>query len=236
MNISIDSLKAQLLDAALVHVAFDGWTEATFLAAQQDAQIDVATAQSVCPRGATDLAIAYHHRGDVQMLERLEAEDLSSLRYSEKIAALVRFRLEAASDKEAVRRGTTLFALPQNSADGAKLIWGTADAIWTALGDTSQDSNWYSKRATLSAVYGSTVLFWLGDMSDDHEDTWAFLDRRIEDVMRFEKLKAKVNETPILKPLLAGPKWALSFLKAPTHSQRDDLPGYWSGAREKTKS
>lgn len=221
-------VKEQILDAALIHVAFDGWSSATFEAAVQDAGIATGVAHIACPRGAIDLAIAYHLCGDADMLARFEREDVSALRYSEKVTALVRFRLEAVDDKEAVRRGTTLFALPHHAGDGAKLIWGTADAIWTALGDSSTDSNWYTKRATLSAVYSSTVLFWLGDQSENHADTWAFLERRIEDVMRFEKVKSQVNESALLKPLLAGPKWALSFLKAPSAEECNDLPGRWN--------
>jgi len=221
-------LKAQLLDAALIHVAFDGWSDASFEAAVQDMDLELAFARTLCPRGAVDLAIAYHLRGDGEMLARAACEDMNALRYSEKVTAFVRYRLEAVCDKEALRRGTTLFALPHHAADGAKLIWGTADAIWTALGDTSTDSNWYSKRATLSAVYSSTVLFWLGDASEDHAETWAFLERRIDDVMRFEKVKAQVNDSALLKPLLAGPKWALGFLKAPDATSRDDLPGRWN--------
>ncbi|WP_293446215.1 COQ9 family protein [Planktotalea sp.] len=222
------SVKEQLLDAALIHVAFDGWSDATFDAAVQDADVAPELAHVACPRGVLDLAIAYHLRADVEMLARFEREDVSALRYSEKVTTLVQFRLEAVSDKEAVRRGTTLFTLPHHAADGAKLIWGTAGAIWNALGDTSTDSNWYTKRATLSAVYSSTVLFWLGDTSEEHADTWAFLERRIDDVMRFEKVKAQVNGSAVLKPLLAGPKWALSFLKAPSTEPRNDLPGRWS--------
>lgn len=222
------SVKEQLLDAALIHVAFDGWSDATFDAAVQDADVAPELAHVACPRGVLDLAIAYHLRADVEMLARFEREDVSALRYSEKVTTLVQFRLEAVSDKEAVRRGTTLFTLPHHAAHGAKLIWGTAGAIWNALGDTSTDSNWYTKRATLSAVYSSTVLFWLGDTSEEHADTWAFLERRIDDVMRFEKVKAQVNGSAVLKPLLAGPKWALSFLKAPSTEPRNDLPGRWS--------
>ncbi len=221
-------VKDQILDAALIHVAFDGWSPATFEAAVQDAGIAPDIAHLACPRGAVDLAIAYHLRGDAEMLARFEREDVSAMRYSEKVTALVRFRFDAVDDKEAVRRGTTLFALPHHAGDGAKLIWGTADAIWTALGDSSTDSNWYTKRATLSAVYSSTVLFWLGDQSENHADTWAFLERRIEDVMRFEKVKSQVNESALLQPLLAGPKWALSFLKAPSGERRNDLPGRWN--------
>ena len=166
--------KEQLLDAALMHVAFDGWSEATFKAAVSDTGMDPTVARAVCPRGAVDLAVAYHKRGDQQMIDRMKAENMTEMKFSAKVAAMVRFRLEAATDKEAVRRGTTLFALPQYAPEGAKLVWGTADAIWTALGDTSEDVNWYTKRATLSAVYSSTVLFWLGDTSEGHAQLVAF--------------------------------------------------------------
>ena len=157
------------------------------------------------------------------MRDRFAAEDHNGLRYSEKVARAVRLRLEAASDKEAVRRGTTFFALPQHAADGARAIWGTADAIWQALGDTSTDLNWYTKRATLSAVYASTVLFWLGDDSLGHQATWDFLDRRIENVMQIEKLKSQVRDNPLAKAFANGPGRWFDKIKAPT--MPTDLPG-----------
>ncbi|GAA6188709.1 COQ9 family protein [Litorivita sp. NS0012-18] len=221
------AIKEALLDAALMHVAFDGWSPATFDAAVADAGVDPALARALCPRGAVDLALAYHARGDALMLERLAAADLSEMRFRDRIAAAVRFRLEAASDKEAVRRGTTLFTLPQNAPDGARAIWNTCDAIWTALGDTSDDFNWYSKRATLSGVYSSTVLYWLGDDSEDHAATWEFLDRRIDNVMQIEKLKANVRENPVLSKLMAGPMALASRIKAPT-ARHTHMPGRWS--------
>jgi ubiquinone biosynthesis protein COQ9 len=216
-------LRDSLLDAALMHVAFDGWTEATFHAAVQDAGADEVLARAVFPRGAVDLAVAYHKRGDALMLARLASEDLTGLRFSEKVAAAVRFRLEAVDDKEAVRRGSTLFALPHYAADGVKLIWGTVDAIWDALGDSSEDLNWYTKRATLAGVYSASVLFWLGDDSLDHQATWDFVDRRIANVMQFEKLKAEARKNPLLKPFLSGPEWLAAQVKKP--AERDDLPG-----------
>ncbi|NIZ15024.1 COQ9 family protein [Phaeobacter sp. HF9A] len=218
-------LQEKLLDAALLHVAFDGWSPAMWQAAVSDSGVEPAVAEALFPRRALDLAIAYHKRGDALMLERLAQSDLSALRFRDRVASAVRFRLEAAEDKEAVRRGATLFALPQHAADGAKLIWGTADAIWTALGDHSEDANWYSKRATLSGVYSATVLFWLGDDSPEHQATWDFLDRRIDNVMQIESLKSSVNKNPLLKPLMAGPNWLLSQIRAPR--TRDDLPGRW---------
>lgn len=223
--------KDQLLDAALMHVPFDGWSDTTFQAAIADTGIDSTVANAVCPRGSVDLAVAYHKRGDALMIDRMTSEDLTEMKYRDKIAAMVRFRLEVVTDKEVVRRGTTLFALPQHAGDGAKLVWGTCDAIWDALGDTSDDVNWYTKRATLSAVYSSTVLYWLGDTSDGHQATWEFLDRRIDNVMQIEKVKAQVRNSPTLSKLMTGPNWLLSHVKAPSRAPKMGLPGSWTSPR-----
>ena len=222
----------QLLDAALVHVAFDGWADATLKAAIADTGIDADLARATCPRGAVDLAVAFHKAGDDAMVDRLKAADLSDMKFRDRIAAGVRYRLEAVPDKEAVRRGSTLFALPMYAADGAKLIWGTCDAIWDALGDTSQDVNWYTKRATLSGVYTATVLYWLGDDSADHAATWEFLDRRIDNVMQIEKLKAQARENPVLSKLMTGPNWLLGMVKAPPRMPDVNLPGSWTAPRK----
>lgn len=215
----------RLLDSALTHVPFDGWSEAAFAAAIAETGIDPSLARGICPRGPVDLALAYHARGDALMLERLKTTDLSQMRFRDRIAAAVRFRLEVVEDREVVRRGVTLFSLPQYAGDGARAVWGTVDAIWTALGDTSDDLNWYTKRATLSAVYSATLLYWLGDDSAEHQATWDFLDRRIDNVMQIEKLKAQARDNPALKPLLAAPDWLFGRIRAPKRDWRGDLPG-----------
>jgi ubiquinone biosynthesis protein COQ9 len=217
-----EAIKNQLLDAALAHVPFDGWSETTFRAAIADSGVADGLARALFPRGGVDLALAFHARGDALMLARLVETDLTAMRFRDRIALAVRTRLELA-DKELVRRGTTLFALPQHAADGARAIWGTTDKIWTALGDTSTDLNWYTKRGTLTAVYGSTVLYWLGDGSLDHQASWDFLDRRIDQVMQFEKVKAGLRENPLGKALIDGPLKILERVRAP--KLPDDLPG-----------
>jgi len=217
-----DEIKDRVLDAALLHVPFDGWSDRSLRAALADAGVAAGLAKAYFPRGGVDLALAYHARGDAQMAAGLADADLTSLRFRERIALAVRLRLEGA-DPELVRRGTTLFALPQHAADGAKAIWGTADRIWTALGDASDDINWYTKRATLSAVYAATVLYWLGDTSPNNQATWAFLDRRIDQVMQFEKVKAGFAENPLGKAFFAGPGKLLARIRKPR--LQDDLPG-----------
>lgn len=218
--------KSRLVEAAVMHVAFDGWSDETLKLAASDCDVPLAEAKALFPRGAVDLALAYHHAGDDQMVAQMAATDLSVMRYSARVSHAIRLRLELA-DKEAVRRGTTLFALPQNAGDGAKAIWGTADRIWECLGDTSQDVNWYTKRMTLSAVYSSVVLFWLGDTSDGHEATWEFLDRRIENVMQFEKTKAQLRENPLVKSFMAGPGKIFDRITAPGNGP-SGFPGQWN--------
>ncbi len=223
-----DPAKTALLDAILPHVPFDGWSAAAFDAAVAEAGLPGGQARAVCPRGAVDLAVAYHEAGDRAMIAALHAADLSALKFREKVAFAITARIDAITDKEVVRRGTALFALPHHAADGAKLIWGTADAIWTTLGDTSRDVNWYTKRATLSAVYASTVLFWLGDDSSAAQATQGFIDRRIDNVMSIETAKAKVNDSAFLKPLLAPLNGLLGMIKAPAAEPPTDMPGYWA--------
>lgn len=223
-----EDMQAQLLAAALPHVAFDGWSETSLRAACQDLSITRQMAALACPRGAIDLAIRFHHDGDDAMQVVLQKTDINAMKIREKITFSVRARLDAIRDKEAVRRGGTLMALPQHAAEGAGLVWGTCDRIWAAIGDSSADVNWYTKRLTLSSVYSATVLYWLGDNSPNHQDTWTFLDRRIENVMQFEKFKAQVNANPLAKQLLAGPNWLLSKIKAPSGVPTVDLPGNWS--------
>lgn len=218
-----DTPMDRLLDAILPHVAFDGWSAAAFQIAVAQLGMAPDLARAHCPRGAVDLAALYHRRGDRAMVAALAAANTAGLRFRDRIALAVRLRLEGA-DREIVRRGAALFALPQNAATGAALVWGTADAIWTALGDRSDDINWYSKRATLAAVYSATVLYWMGDDSADHAATWAFLDRRIEGVMRFEKFKAQLRDNPVLSKVLAGPLAVLRHIRAP--QGRDAMPGH----------
>lgn len=212
----------KLIDAILMNVAFDGWSDAAFRAAVADVGMDPVVARGLYPRGARDLARAWHDRGDDRMAAAFEAADLSEMRYSEKVAHAVRLRIEAIDDKEALRRAMVQNVLPLNAPDGAKMLWQTADRIWTVLGDTSEDYNWYTKRMTLSGVVGSTLLFWLGDDSYDNQATWDFLDRRIDDVMSFEKMKARVTSGPLGK-LITGPASLMGMIRAP--QRRDDLPG-----------
>lgn len=207
------------------HVAFDGWTEETLRRAIAESGLDAGLAKQAFPRGGIDMALEFHHAGDRQLAEELSTPaaqaNLESLKIRERVTYAVKRRIELVADeREAVRRGATLLALPIYTAEGAKALWNTADVIWTACGDTSDDYNWYTKRAILSSVYSSTLLYWLGDQSMGFERTWGFLDRRIENVMQFEKTKATLQKNPFVKMAMWGPSQILSRMRPPASARR----------------
>ena len=226
MRRPIDPEVLKLMLAALPNVAFDGWSNSTFEAACRETDISERKARLFCPRGALDLAVAFHKWGDDQFEISFNKKKISKLKVREKIKKAVELRIKLASDKEAVRRGVALFALPIYAFEGSRLIWDTADLIWELIGDNSEDYNWYSKRTILSAVYAATVLYWLGDNSEESKETWHFLDRRIEDVMRFESAKVQLKTNKFTKELngLAGN--FLQKIKRPSRNIDPNLPGY----------
>ncbi|MFT3727724.1 MAG: COQ9 family protein [Terricaulis sp.] len=191
--------RARILEAFPAQAARLGWTDAAFRAACEEVQISDGEAQLACPRGAVDLFDAFADRADQAMLEGLDGLELESMRIRDKVRAAVQLRLEAQIPyKDAARAMTRALTRPTRAPEAARLLWRTADRIWRALGDKSTDENFYSKRAILSGVLASTYAKWFSDDSADNEPTWAFLTDRIENVMQFEKFKAR------LKPLSEG--------------------------------
>ncbi len=224
----IEAARRAVVTAALPHVAFDGWTDRTLALAVEDAGVDAGLGRLAFPRGGIDLALAFHMQRDAELAERLASEDLLGLRFRDRVAHAVALRLElVAGEREAVRRGAALLALPNHAPDGARAIWHTADTIWKALGDTSTDYNWYTKRTTLSAVYSSCLLYWLGDESPNFADTRAFIQRRIDNVMTFEEVKARIAKNPVAAAMMKGPQRLLDRIKAPDDSAASALPGRW---------
>ncbi len=215
-QLELNEAQIKVIEAALPHVVFDGWSGDTLREAARDADLDLAEAKRLFPRGGVDMALAFHRLADRKLKAELEASDLSSMRIRDRITHCVRRRIELVGpDREAVRRGATLLALPMHAPEGARAMWQTADIIWNACGDTATDYNWYSNRIILSGVYSSTVLFWLGDQDPDFHPTWEFLDRRIEGVMKFEKTKAQLKDNPVAKAAFALPASLLGMIKAP---------------------
>ena len=188
------ALRDAIMDAAIAHVPFDGWGREAAIRGAEDIGLDAAAAMRAFPDGARDM-IAWHLRmADRRMAEALAEMDLASMKIRERIATAVRVRLEQnAQHREAIRKAMAFLALPQNAPMAAQALYRTVDEMWFQAGDTATDWNFYSKRALLAGVYSSTVLFWLNDKSEGFRDTWAFLDRRIADVMKVPKLTGRLS-------------------------------------------
>jgi len=191
----LSSARARILAATLAHVPFDGWSARALEAGTADSGVEGPLVRLAFQGGVSELAEYYARMADERMLAALDDQVLAALKIRDRIGHVVRLRLQqAAPEREAVRALMSWLALPGNQSLGAKCLYRTVDAIWHGIGDTSTDFNFYTKRATLAAVLAATVLFWLGDDSDGFEATWAFLDRRLDDVMSIEKAKARARD------------------------------------------
>jgi ubiquinone biosynthesis protein COQ9 len=188
----LEQIRERLALAVGENAVFDGWSRAAVDSAADQLGIDKAQARLAFPKGQAAIVDAYIQGVDREMERRLPADKLRGMKIREKIRTLVWTRLEIMGPaREAVRGALSILAMPQNVPLGLRIGWRTADLMWRLAGDTSTDFNHYTKRMTLGAVYGSTLLAWLDDGSEGWSETAAFLDRRIGDVMQFEKWKAQ---------------------------------------------
>ena len=195
------AIRDRILVAALAHVAFDGWTQRTLKAGVKDAGMSPDMALRAFAGGIPDLVDHWADWADRRMLDDLAAQDLAAMRIRDRIAAAVKARLQVMDPHpEAARRLFTYLALPPNAPLAARLTWRTVDVMWYAAGDDASDFNYYTKRGLLAPVYTTTAICWLADTSDGHADTWAYLDRRIADVMKvpaiMSRIKAALSSLP----------------------------------------
>lgn len=194
-------LRPHLLKAALSHVIFDGWSDLTLSAAAFDLGLTPERAELAFPRKGKDLLFYFLEDINTQHRMAIQEEDLTDLKIRDKIATCLNMRFDLYSHhKEAIHRAVPLFALPSMLVQAAQANWNVADIIWTGIGDTSTDHNYYTKRLTLAGVYAAGLIYWLSDTSDHNADTRAFINRRLETVMTIEKIKVKGRRVKAYAP------------------------------------
>ncbi|MFO1153645.1 MAG: COQ9 family protein [Rhodospirillales bacterium] len=192
-----DMDRDEIVRAMLVHVAFEGWTGKAVSAALADLGLPEEAARLAFPGGMVEMISHWSALLDRQMEGEMVAavNELAALSPPERIARAVRLRLDACRpDREAVRRAIAYLALPLSQPKALRITYETIDAIWYAAGDRSTDFSYYTRRAMLAAVYAATVMFWLDDESEGNEATWAFLDRRLHDVLRAHRLRRRITD------------------------------------------
>ena len=203
-EMNLDELRAALAPLLPAHAAFDGWTEEALAMAAEELGVPPGRARLAFPGGAIEMVDAWFDWIDKAMLIAFPPERIAQMKIRERIRDLILFRFETMRPhREALRRALAVLAMPQNLAAAARLAWRSADRIWRLAGDTATDFNHYSKRTILVGVYGSTTLVFLDDNDEDLAETRAFLGRRIDDVMRFEKFKASWRGTRERLPSLS---------------------------------
>lgn len=200
----LQALRLRLALPVGENAVFDDWSEAAVNSAAAQAGIDPAQARLAFPKQPARMVEAWIDGVDAAMVAHFTEEIVAAMKIRDRIAAMIWFRLETITPaREAMRKALAILALPQNVPLGLRTGWRSADLMWRLAGDTATDYNHYTKRLTLSAVYASTLLAWLDDDSEGFADTAAFLDRRLGDVMKFEKWKADWRGNAIRRPSLA---------------------------------
>lgn len=201
---TLDEIREALAPRLAANAAFDGWNDIAVESAAMECGVDTDIAKLAFKGGAMTLIEAWIGSVDAEMARRLPPERINAMKIRDRITALVVTRLEiAAPDREGQRRSLAIMAMPQNIPTAARIGWRSADRMWRLAGDTATDFNHYTKRMTLSAVYASTLAIFVNDESDDFADTRAFLDRRIDNVMQFEKIKAQAKSRQDMLPSLS---------------------------------
>ena len=191
-DMTLDELRLHLAPQIAAAAIFDGWSDAALVSASEMAGVDPAVARLAFLGGPMDMIAAWVASVDAQMDKAFDREMLAQMPIRERIRALVWFRLEAVAGlEEALRRAVAIQAMPRNLAQTAKLGWSSADRMWRLAGDTATDYNHYTKRAILAGIYAATLAVFVDDESEGKAETRAFLDRRIDGVMKFEKTKAR---------------------------------------------
>lgn len=191
---TLDEVRAALAPLVARNAAFDGWSRDAVAAAAAAAGVAPAVAQLAFDGGAMTMIDAWFAAIDARMAALCPPERLAPLKIRDKIATLVETRLDLlAGDRESLRRALSILARPDHVARAGRLGWRAADIMWRLAGDTATDYNHYTKRATLAGVYAATLLAFINDESEDRAETRAFLARRIEGIMRFEKAKARMT-------------------------------------------
>ena len=186
------------------NAVFDGWTETAVDSAASQLGIETSVARLAFPKQPAKMVEAWIEGIDAAMEDAFPPERIAAMKIRDRIRSLIWFRLEAAAPaREAVRSALSILAMPQNVPLALRTGWRSADAMWRIAGDTASDFNHYTKRLTLSGVYTATLFAWLDDQSEGWADTAAFLDRRLADVMKFEKLKADWRANAIRRPSLS---------------------------------
>lgn len=185
------ALIEKILPEMLKKAGEAGWNDESYAQVLKTKRVSHEKAAMALPDGVSSLIEIYFTRAREQVVSELSALDQSDMRIRDKVTTGVRIWFGYLSEhhRASVRALDWCAVHPAEPVPLTEMVWQVADAVWTGIGDTSTGFTYMSKRTILSGVIVSTLAVWRQSESDEAE--WsAFLDRRISDVMAFEKFKA----------------------------------------------
>jgi ubiquinone biosynthesis protein COQ9 len=187
MKDPMQDVKDRLVLAALSEVAFEGWSPKLLADTARRLGLDATLGERAFPAGPLAAVQHFIDLADRRLTADAEGGEMPANSIGARITWLVRQRIEPwAEHREAVSRAVSLLSLHPGKASLA--AWRTADLIWYLAGDQTADFSYYSKRASLAAVYSATLLSWLADSSEGAAASWAFLDRRTKNLASVPKM------------------------------------------------
>jgi len=187
------AIKEKILHKALENAVFDGWNNTMLEASAAMAGIEKKAAYIYFSTGISSLVDFFAEENLIE-LEKAALHLPHDKKLPEKISWLIMEYFKAAGKNQAaIKKLMSYYAMPQNMPHGLRNLHRLVDKIWRLSGDESTDFSYYTKRFSLSTIYSETLLFWLGDNSQDFKATEAFLKRKIGNLMKFHKAKAEIK-------------------------------------------
>ncbi|XP_029993218.1 ubiquinone biosynthesis protein COQ9, mitochondrial [Sphaeramia orbicularis] len=196
-----EQLQARILVAALEFVPVHGWSMEAIAAGAET--LGLSSASTGMFNGAGDLVLHFISQCNSQLTEIL-AEQHKQVQLGQaepkETADFLRDAVETRLRMyipymETWPQAMSILLLPHNIPDSLKHLSTLVDDIWYYAGDRSTDMNWYTKRAALTGIYNTTELVMVQDSSPDFQDTWNFLDNRIQDVVNMASTAKQVQST-----------------------------------------
>ena len=204
-KLSYERQRKKILNQALVDINTYGFNKNMLIKAAENCNFSEGTLGRLFPEGIYELKEYFFNETDIEMLKKINRIKNKNIRIRDKIYNGVIIRLEIfQKNKDAIKH--IFVSESSNPIKSVKNLWNTADLIWKSAGDTSTDYNHYTKRLLLSWVYLSTLLCWFSDSKKDIKETKLFLNRRIDEVLKFGKksasIKSKISNFNIFNKLI----------------------------------
>lgn len=196
------NIKAKILTASLKFVHDLGWSQQAISAGAESIGYP-GVIHGMFPNRGADLVHYFYLTCNTKLNDVLKEQSRSNQETDTKetrtheshVREAVEIRLRMVIPyKKTWPQALALMALPPNVPMSLANLLTLVDDICYYAGDRSVDINWYTRRVVLAGIYKTTELYMLQDGSEDHKQTWQFLERRIKDASQIHGILASTSD------------------------------------------